>query len=118
MGFNEKDEEKGMSIQETNRKTLYTIYYSLYINDTWIKDILANQRLYYGYMKEPSETTVDCFSNLKEFKESRWWLVFPLDISLLRKEIRFKYKTLRIKIRDIRSIRVTSFQKKVTPMFF
>lgn len=118
MGFNEKDEEKGMSIQETNRKTLYTIYYSLYINDTWIKDILANQRLYYGYMKEPSETTVDCFSSLKEFKESRWWLVFPLDISLLRKEIRFKYRTLRIKIRDIHSIRVTSFQKKVTPMFF
>ena len=119
MNFNEKDVEKVMSSQETNKeKTLYTIYYSLYINDTWIKDILANQRLYYGYMKEPSETTVDHFSSLKEFKKSRWWLVFPLNISMLRRDIWFKYKTLRIKIKDIRSIKVTSLQKKVTPMFF
>lgn len=114
-----KTRRKRMSTQETNRrKTLYTIYYSLYINDTWIKDILADQRLYYGYMKEPSETTVDCFSSLKEFKKSRWRLVFPLNISLLRREIRFKYKTPRIKIRDIRSIRVTSFQKKSNPYVF
>lgn len=117
MDFNEKDGEKVVSIQETNKeKTLFTIYYSLYINDTWIKDILANQRLYYGYMKEPSETTVDHFSNLKEFKKSRWWLVFPLNISMLRRDIWFKYRTLRIKIKDIRSIKVTSFQKKVTPI--
>lgn len=119
MNFNEKDVEKVMSSQETNKeKTLYTIYYSLYINDTWIKDILANQRLYYGYMKEPSETTVDHFSSLKEFKKSRWWLVFPLNISMLRRDIWFKYRTLRIKIKNIRSIKVTSLQKKVTPMFF